>query len=474
MGPVRVRFAPSPTGHMHIGNLRTALFNWLFARHYSGTFLIRIEDTDLERSLAEYTTSILNTLHWFGIESDEPLVIQSERSSRHLEVAHRLLAQQKAYKCFCTPEELRLRLGENAAEGEGYVQYDALCRAQLPSEQQKNQPFVIRFKVPDERAEITFEDLVRGPVTFKREQFDDFIIVRSDGSPMYNFVVVVDDADMGITHVIRGEDHISNTPKQIMLYQGCEFDVPAFAHLSLILGPHGNRLSKRDAATGVLEYKQAGFLAEALRNYLVRLGWSHGDQEVFTTAELIRSFTLEGVGKKGAIFDLQKLEWMNGVYIRQTSPSALVDLIIHDYDPGFKNRLHQAGLSDERIEAAVALYQDRSKTMIELMQQVNALVCGPDQQQVASLLASLPAEVKNYCDALLEELEAVEELTKQLAEELVKKVCQHYCCKLPAIAQPLRIILTGSINSPSVYSLLILLGKEEVAKRIRSAFKEMK
>ncbi len=467
MVPIRVRFAPSPTGHMHIGNLRTALFNWLFARHNGGTFLVRIEDTDLERSLPEYTQAIIDTLGWMGIESDEPLVIQSLQIERHKEVAQKLVDNGKAYKCYCTAEELEKRLGVNAAQGEGYVQYDNMCRSLKPTI--ASEPYVIRFKIPDELQEITFEDAIRGAVTFKREQFDDFIIARSDGTPMYNFVVVVDDADMGITHVIRGEDHIPNTPKQLMLYRACGFQVPVFAHLSLILGPSGNRLSKRDAVTGVSEYRRLGFLADALRNYLVRLGWSHGDQEVFASDELIKLFTLDGVGKKGAIFDIQKLEWLNAFYIKQRTPRALLELIVRDVDGDFLKRVSKFGR--EQVLDALALYQERCKTLSELAAYVIALSSKPNVS--AQLLDDISPKALEYLTMLYKKLETLDTLTIDAAQEAIKKISERYNLKIAEIAQPLRILLTGSTQSPSVYSLMALLGKDEVLKRLRIIVKEL-
>jgi glutamyl-tRNA synthetase len=465
---VRVRFAPSPTGHMHIGNLRTALFNWLFARHTGGVFLLRIEDTDLERSLPEYTDSIVRSLAWMGIESDEPLVIQSQQHHRHQEVAQRLLAQGKAYKCFCSPEALKERLGESAAE-EGYVQYDALCRTLQPAKG-TDTPYVIRFKVPHDIAEITFNDLIRGPITFKREQLDDFILVRSDGSPMYNFVVVVDDADMGITHVIRGEDHISNTPKQLLLYQACGFMIPAFAHLSLILGPHGNRLSKRDAATAVIDYQREGFLADALFNYLVRLGWSHGDQELFTKDELIEYFALAEVGKKGAIFDMAKLSWMNGVYIRSLTPETLVRLIVRDVDPKFRTSL--SWLTDEQLMSFVTLYTERSKTLSELAKHVKSLAQGPTEQERDAVNTTIkehyPLFITVYKQYLEKAIEKLEHLTPDTSQSLIKELCQQLSIRLPDIAHPLRIALIGQTTSPSVHALLAALGKDEVLKRLRA------
>ena len=269
---VRVRFAPSPTGHLHIGGLRAALFNWLFARHNGGKFLLRIEDTDLVRSTQEYTDSILSSFKWAGITPDEPIVIQSQRIAEHKKVIERLLEQGAMYRCFCSQDELETRLTKIQGSEGLVTKYDGKCRN---ADQNLQKPFVVRFKLPANQSEIVFEDLIRGRVAFDINQFDDFIVARSDGSPMYNFVVVVDDAFMNITHVIRGEDHISNTPKQIMLYQACGYPLPQFAHLPMILGPSGERLSKRDGATSVLEYKQQGYLPDALLNYLARLGWSH-------------------------------------------------------------------------------------------------------------------------------------------------------------------------------------------------------
>lgn len=336
---VRVRFAPSPTGNLHIGGLRTTIFNWLFARHNNGKFLIRIEDTDPERSKPEYTESILETFAWMDITSDEPIVIQSERLPEHRRVAEQLIAQAKAYRCFCSQEEVIERHKQKVGADDLFIKYDGKCKNKKVIEGDLLRPHVIRFALPYKKGAITWLDLIRGEVTFDADQLDDFIIVRSDGMPMYNFVVVIDDAFMKISHVIRGEEHISNTPKQILLYQACGYALPQFAHLSMILGPSGEKLSKRDGAVSVLEYKKMGYLPDALFNYLVRLGWAHGDQEVFTRDELIKFFTLEAVNKKGAIFDPQKLDWMNGVYIRALSDHELLMRIINDVMPDFLERV---------------------------------------------------------------------------------------------------------------------------------------
>lgn len=459
---VRVRFAPSPTGYMHIGNLRTALFNWLFAKHNNGTFLLRIEDTDLERSKPEFTKIIIDTLAWVGIVAEGEPVIQSQNKARHLEVANKLIDSGHAYRCYCTSEELLGRLVVSAAQGESYTRYDERCRF-APVD--LSRPFVIRFKIPD-LPEISFNDLIRGTLSIKKEQLDDFIIVRSDGSPMFNFVVVVDDADMSITHVIRGEDHISNTFKQILIYEAVGFKAPDFAHLPMILGSHGNRLSKRDAATGVLDYKQLGFLPEALCNYLVRLGWAHGNQEIFSFEELVNAFSLEEVGKKGAIFDIKKLEWMNGIYIRNSSPQHLFEYIVRGFDPEFKSKL--ANLDDQKILNLIKLYQDRSKTLVELVNSIYSLLDGPVHEDL-QVFHALDHKYKNYFLDLINAIKSSHDLTPEFAENTIKQICSTNNITLPELAKPLRIALTGKQSSPGIFELLSALGKDKVLKRLHAA-----
>jgi len=324
---VRVRFAPSPTGYLHIGNLRTALFNWLFARHYDGTFLVRLEDTDRERSTKEYADSLFDILEWIGLTSDEPVIKQTDRFGEYKQLIEQLLEQGKAYRCFCSSEEIEARQ-KAAGLDPAYAGYDSFCANGTHGKNDSSKPYVIRFKIPRNIEEITFNDLIRGQITVKTAELDDFVIARSDGTPTYNFVVVIDDAAMRITHVIRGEDHISNTPKQIFLYQAFGYKVPQFAHMPLILGPSGARLSKREAATSVVDYRGEGYLPDALINYLARLGWSHGDQEIFTRQELIDYFTIDNVGKKGSIFDKEKLDWVNGLYMRQVANVKLHKLLV--------------------------------------------------------------------------------------------------------------------------------------------------
>jgi len=462
---IRVRFAPSPTGHLHIGGLRAALFNWLYARHTGGTFLIRIEDTDLERSKQEYTDSILASFAWCNIQSDEPIVIQTERNAEHQKVIQELLAKGRAYRCYCSQAEVSTRHGVEPEDPFTAVKYDGRCRNRVSSADDADKPYAIRFALPQDRTTISFNDLIRGTVTFDMDQFDDFIIARSDGSPMYNFVVVVDDHHMKISHVIRGEDHISNTPKQIFLYEACGFPVPQFAHLPLILGPEGNRLSKRDAATSVLEYRLNGYLPDALLNYLVRLGWAHGDQEVFTREELISFFTLEAVGKKGSIFDVAKLDWMNSVYIRQQTPDAL-RIYIHDHmEPQFASTC--ANWDTATLDAAIALYQDRVATVRELIQEVRLLHDGPFEYTDADVAAwCSSAEQKKIMEAVRIACVSMKSWTKDALSHELKELGKQHNLKLVALAQPLRLALIGKTAGPGVFDMAILIGQQETVQRL--------
>ena len=377
---IRVRFAPSPTGHLHIGGLRTALFNWLFARHFNGTYLVRIEDTDKQRSKQEYVESIMQSFDWCQIKADEPIVMQSDRISEHQKVAERLVEEGKAYRCYCIPEEIVSRLKQKDGYNDLFSMYDRYC---LGNEQKLDKPFVIRFKIPETTKAFSFTDLIRGPISFEKDQFDDFIIVRSDGSPTYNLVVVLDDAYMKVSHIIRGEDHIANTPKQILLYQACNLPLPEFAHLPLILGQSGQRLSKRDAATSVLDYKKSGYLPKGLLNYLVRLGWSHGDQEIFTIDELINYFSLKNIGKKGSIFDMTKLDWLNGLYIRSMQADEIISYIIEYIDKDFFSKFFQ--WNKEQVFAVIDAYKDRVKTLQELIEKIKLLHDGATEYDKKSV-----------------------------------------------------------------------------------------
>lgn len=460
---IRVRFAPSPTGHLHIGGLRTALFNDLFARHNGGKFLLRIEDTDRERSRDEYTASILSSLRWAGILWDEVPVIQSERIAIHQQVIEQLVQRGKAYRCYCSTEAVaeRFKKSDLYKEGAEFIRYDGLCRTAGSA---KTGPSVVRFKLPD-CATVVFEDLIRGRVEFRIQELDDFIIARSDGFPMYNFVVVVDDAAMNITHVIRGEDHISNTPKQILLYEACEYQIPQFAHLPLILGPDGNRLSKRDAATAVTDYREKGYLPQALINYLVRLGWAHGDQEVFSRQELISLFSIEAVGKKGAIFNEAKLDWLNSVYLKEQTAPQLLDIIVSDVEPQLY-QLTSQWMGDERLRL-IDLYKTREKTLADVAGKIVELYTGPSVYDSLSLDTWV---TDNTASVLLRvsELFARVEWTEELLSSQVKAWCKEEKIQLVTVAQAMRIALTGSSASPGIFELLVILGRQVSGDRIQN------
>ena len=455
---VRVRFAPSPTGHLHVGGLRTALFNWLFAKHYKGTFLLRVEDTDQERSKLEYMHSQLASLAWVGITSDEVPLIQSERFAIYTEIAQSLLSQNKAYRCDCTAEQVQARL---AAAGitDQYYGYDGFCRARTIAQDQQA---AIRFALPDDVTDITFNDLIRGTVTVTKNELADFVIVRSDGTPMYNFVVVIDDFFSKITHIIRGEDHISNTPKQILLYQACGYPLPIFAHIPMILGSDGNRLSKRDGAVDVLAYRALGYLPDALLNYIVRLGWSHGDQEVFTQSELVEHFTLQAIGKKPAIFDYSKLEWMNGVYMRNRSSENLLT-VMQELDDAWRSKVSQ--WSEIDLIKLISLYKERTTMVVQLADVLLALSKAPEIYVQDDLSKWMTVESTMLLSSLLETLE-VADWSLEAIQDVIKNFCKERDIKLVTVAQPLRIALTGGANSPGIFELLVLVGKQESIARI--------
>lgn len=459
---VRVRFAPSPTGHLHIGGLRTAIFNLLFARHNNGSFLLRLEDTDLERSKPEYTDSILQALEWANIQPDEPLVIQSERLLEHQKVIARLLQEKKVYKCFCTPQEIAARSGVSPDADPEFSRYDGFCSHRLPENNDK--PFVIRFLVPRNKPTIEFNDIIRGTVTFDVDQFDDFIIARSDGRPMYNFVVVVDDAFMRITHVIRGEDHISNTPKQIFLYQACGYTIPHFAHLPLILGASGQRLSKRDAATSVLDYKQSGYLPDALLNYLVRLGWSHKDQELFTREEMIRYFTLEAVGKKGAIFDMAKLGWVNSMYMKEKSGQQLLQEI-KKLRPTFAAELSH--WSEQQIITLLDLYKERNQTLIQLADELKMLYEASNPYSESDVAQWLTSQTQQNMLHVVDGLQSLEDFSVNAVQQHIKQISKTLNVPVAQLAQPIRIALVHKNAGPGVFELMAVLGKDVTVSRIK-------
>lgn len=456
MSKVRVRIAPSPTGHLHIGNLRTALFNYLFARSSDGAFLLRVEDTDRARSREEYTEEIASTLQWAGLEVDEQPLIQSTRLETHKKAIQQLLDEQKAYRCFCDQDR----------SGDEYYSYDGRCRRREPQPDDEGNPFVVRIKVPLEQDTITFDDLIKGRITIGIDQIDDFVIARSDGTPVYNFVVVLDDVYMGITHVIRGEDHISNTPKQIILYEALGLPIPSFGHVPLILGPSGAPLSKRDADTAVRDYKKKGYLPDALCNYLVRLGWSHGDQELFSRQELISYFSLKQVGKSGATFDQEKLDWVNGTYIRQSDDAVLREIILSDVDANFEKKCSSW---DAAIQLkAIAAYKDRVQNLQSMVDELVILHAGPAQISKQELDTWIAPETKQLLVAAKEALQSIEDFSFEAIKKTIKELCKKHSVKMPQIAQPIRLALVGKTSSPGVVQLLEIVGKNVACERIQT------
>lgn len=463
---VRVRFAPSPTGYLHVGGARTALYNWLFARHHGGTFILRIEDTDPERSTEESAGAIMEGLSWLGLDWDEGPYRQAERLALYRESAERLLREGKAYCCFCTPEELEERRKVSLAAGLP-PKYDGRCRDEKAI---GGRPFAIRFRM-EGAGRTMIEDLVHGQVEFDDAELEDFVLLRSDGTPTYNFAVVIDDVLMEITHVIRGDDHLSNTPKQIKLYEGLGFPLPRFAHLPMILGPDKSRLSKRHGATSVQAYRDLGYLSEAMINYLVRLGWSHGDQEIFSREELVRYFTLEKVGKTPAIFDPAKLLWLNGHYIKQAEAKQLAELLFPFWEEAGVGREELRQKETGWLEGVVRIYQERAKTLRELAESSKVLfeVQIKMDPEAAKLLSS---EARARLQALRSKLEALPEFTAKALETLVREYAAEQGAKLVEVAQPLRVALTGRTVSPPIFVVMELLGRERCLRRLKAVLNQ--
>jgi glutamyl-tRNA synthetase len=466
MSTPRVRFAPSPTGYLHVGGARTALFNWLYAQHTGGTHVLRIEDTDRERSTEEHTRVILDGLRWLGISWDEGPFFQGEYAARHQADAERLLAQGKAYRCFCTKEELDAQRAAAEAAGVGF-RYDRRCRNLSPAEVERRQrqraPSTIRFVMDD--AEIAWDDAVHGRISFQGRDLDDFVILRSDNSAIYNLAVVSDDIAMRITHVIRGDDHISNTPKQIALYRAFGQEPPVFAHVPMILGPDGKKLSKRHGATAVGDYQDQGILPAAMRNFLALLGWSPGgDREILPEAEMIQLFSLEGIQKKPAVFDTTKLEWMNGQYLSALPAEAL--------EPPVKRQLEQMGVRTNRdLKPVIDSVKARSRTILNVAEQV-AVRLDParaplDPKGEALVKKMGPAFGRNLelAAAALERVSAGEWNPDRLLEVL-KTVAETQGAKLGDIMQPVRVALTGSTVSEPVNEMLAVVGREQSLQRL--------
>lgn len=453
---VVTRFAPSPTGFLHIGSARTALFCWLFARHHGGRFLLRIEDTDRERSTQAAVDAIIEGMKWLELDWDGEVVHQFARVERHAKVAKRLLEQGKAYNCYTSAQELAA-LRE---EGKGY---DRRWRDKGPDDAPVGVKPAIRLKAPLE-GEVLVRDHVRGEVRVPAGQLEDLVIMRSDGTPTYNLAVVVDDNDMGVTHIIRGDDHMTNAAKQVVIYNAMGWDVPEFAHIPLIHGADGAKLSKRHGALGVDAYRAMGYLPEALRNYLLRLGWSHGDDEIISTQQAIEWFGLEGVGKSPSRFDFVKLENLNGNYIREADNARLVDMLPEYMLEGVA---HHVTANRERLIAGMNGLKQRAKNMKELAESARFYVLPRPIPMNEKAQALLNAEAKELLAKLLPVLESLTQWTEAATQDCCKAFAEQQGTKLGNIAQPLRAALSGSNVSPPVFDVMAVLGREDSLARIR-------
>jgi glutamyl-tRNA synthetase len=461
---VVVRFAPSPTGFLHIGGARTALFNWLFARHHGGKFLLRIEDTDRVRSTPEAVAAIIDGLDWLGLEWDGGIVHQFERAPRHAEIARQLLAAGHAYYCYCTPAELEA-MRERARAEKRSVRYDGTWRDRDASEAPAGVAPAIRLKAP-QHGSTTIRDHVQGEVTVANIELDDLIILRADGTPTYNFSVVVDDHDMGITHVIRGDDHLNNAFRQKQIYDALGWAVPEFAHVPLIHGPDGAKLSKRHGALGVDAYRELGYLPEAMRNYLLRLGWSHGDDEIISTEQAIEWFDIDAVGRGPARFDFAKLDNLNGHYIRAAEDDRLVALIAPRLEQVFGRPLSESEIG--RLRQAMPELKVRPKTLVELAANARFLVAPRPIRPDDKAAKLLTADARRLLTDLLGQLRPSKWQTDRLEEE-VRSFADQKGLKLGSVAQPLRAALTGSVASPGIFVVMKILGREESLGRIADA-----
>ncbi len=461
---VVTRFAPSPTGFLHIGGVRTALFNWLFARHFGGTYLLRIEDTDRARSTQAAIDAILDGLDWMGLSGDEAPVFQCAQADRHAEVARALLDQGKAYYCYATPDELAEMRELAKSEGRS-MRYDGRWRDRDPAEAPQGIPPVIRLKAPQD-GETIVRDLVQGEVRVANAQLDDMVLLRSDGSPTYMLSVVVDDHDMGITHVIRGDDHLTNTFRQRQLYDALGWNVPQFAHMSLIHGADGAKLSKRHGALGVEAYRDMGFLPEAVFNYLLRLGWSHGDDEIISREDAIKWFGLDAVGKAAARFDLTKLSSLNAHYLRLSDDARLIDLMGPRLAEITGAALDDAGR--ERLEKGLAGLKTRAQTLLELADKA-AFYVRPRPLVPTEKAARLLASGGDHLRAVASILADVAPWQSEPLETAVRGYVEGAGAKLGEVAQPLRAALTGSTESPGLFEVLEVLGRDESLARISDA-----
>jgi glutamyl-tRNA synthetase len=468
--PVITRFAPSPTGFLHIGGARTALFNWLYAKRMGGKMLLRIEDTDRERSTESAITAILEGLQWMGLDWDGEVIYQFSRADRHRAVVEQLLAEGKAYRCYASAQELQdmrdLAKAENRTP-----RYDGRWRDRNPLEAPKDIKPAIRLKAPQE-GETVVEDQVQGRVTWQNKDLDDLVLLRSDGNPTYMLAVVVDDHDMGVTHVIRGDDHFTNAARQTQIYQALGWDIPVMSHIPLIHGSDGAKLSKRHGALGIEAYRAMGYLPEALRNYLVRLGWSHGDQEIFSTQEMIDAFDLAHIGRSPARFDFAKLGNLNGHYMREAKDADLLALLEDILPDLAKERGLKPVVSLElkqKFLAAMPGLKERAKTLVELLDSAYFLTAKRPLKLDEAAQNLLDEAAREHLRGLVSYLQKVENWNAQTTEEALRQFVEQNSLKLGQVAQPLRATLTGRKTSPGLFDVMEVLGREEVLERIQDS-----
>lgn len=459
---IRTRFAPSPTGYLHVGGARTALYSWLFARHHGGQFVLRIEDTDQVRSTPESVQAILDGMTWLGLNWDKGPIFQSDRYLRYQAVVEQLLQSKQAYRCTCSKERLEA-LRAQQLEAKEKPRYDGRCRdLNLP---ESSEPFVVRFKNPQEGT-VHFQDEVYGDIQVANAELDDLVIVRSDGHPTYNFAVVIDDWDMQITHVIRGDDHINNTPRQINLFQALGAPVPVFAHLPMILGEDGKRLSKRHGAVSVMQFHEAGYLPHALLNYLVRLGWSSGDQEIFSVEDMIAKFDLKHISRGGASFNYDKLQWLNQHYLKQDSAEAVANELAGHFAKQSIDITQGPPLT-----AIVPIFAERCKTLAEMCEKSRFFYDENVTYDEEAVNKHLRPALPDLLTAFASQLALVPDWNMAAIHQEIQTFCQTQGIGMGKIAQPLRVAVTGTANSPSIDMTLALLGKEKTLARIEAALK---
>jgi glutamyl-tRNA synthetase len=460
---VITRFAPSPTGFLHVGGARTALYSYLFAKKNHGKFLLRIEDTDLERSTEASVQAIFEGMAWLGLASDEQPIFQTSRFDRYKYYIDVLLKEGKAYKCYCNKERLE-NLREQQTQNKEKPRYDGHCRHGAMS-QSTDKPFVVRFRNP-EAGDVVFNDLILGEIKFSNQELDDLIIARTDGSPTYNFTVVIDDMEMAITHVIRGNDHVNNTPRQINMFLALGYKAPQYAHVPMILGDDGKRLSKRHGAEGVMDYEREGYLPEALLNYLVRLGWSHGDQEIFSLTEMIECFDLTKVNKSAAAFNTEKLQWLNQYYIKTLPAEKVAAALQKQFE-----YLEVDTRPGPVLSAVIEVMKERSKTLKEMAEASRFWFEPVKEYDEAAVVKFLSADTATVFIKIHEQLSGLSAWNKEAIHAVIQSVVESLGLKFPQVAQPLRIALTGNTVSPGVDATLALFSKEEALDRIDQAKK---